>query len=251
MQSEVFDMRVVAVQLKGDRGDVAAAQRRSVQLALEASTEGADLIVLPEMACSGYIFESADDARAVAEPAKGPTFEAWREVAIARESWVVGGFPEDAGKRMFNSALVINPAGELVFTYRKTMLYDADRTWAWPGDSGYRRFQTPFGAFGVGICMDLNDPRFLLWCWRNRLDAVAFPTNWVEEGIEVWPYWRERMGGSGAALVAANTWGDEAGTSFTGCSAVLYGDDVLVSAPKTGDAFIRAELSLPAAVAAR
>jgi len=33
---------------------------------------GADLVVLPELASSGYVFESKDEARALAQPADGP-----------------------------------------------------------------------------------------------------------------------------------------------------------------------------------
>ena len=129
--------------------------------------------------------------------------------------------PERAGPRLHNSALVLDDRGDLAFVYRKTLLFDADTTWASPGDSGYRSFRTRAGAFGVGICMDLNDPRFLYWLWRSRLDALAFPTNWVDEGSPVWPYWSARVGGSGAVLVAANTYGTEDDWSFSGRSAIL------------------------------
>ena len=89
------------------------------------------------------------------------------------------GFPEVDGDRFFNSALVINALGELAFCYRKTLLYEADETWATPGDSGYRYFDTNWGRFAPGICMDLNDDRFVQWCADNALDALAFPTNWI------------------------------------------------------------------------
>lgn len=241
-------MRVAAVQFKADRSDLSGSRDRLVALADDAGVE-ADLVVLPEMAATGYLFATADDARAVAEPARGPLFEALRAVASARGCWIVAGFPEAAGDQLFNSALVIDDAGQLAFTYRKTLLYDADRLWASPGDSGYRRFETRAGAFGVGICMDLNDPRFLLWLWRSRLQALAFPTNWVEEGVDVWPYWRERVAGSGAALVAANTWGMErAGAhevAFTGRSAILSGDAVVASADARGDAVLRGRVDGP------
>ena len=232
-------MRVAAVQFKAARGDLEGSRARSAALAREAA-DGADLLVLPEMACTGYVFSSLGEARRVAEPADGETFRAWRAVAIERRCWVVGGLPESDGGLLYNSALVIDPEGHLAFTYRKTLLYDADRVWATPGDSGYRRFTTRAGAFGVGICMDLNDPRFLLWCWRSRLDAIAFPTNWVDEGREVWDYWGARVGGSGASLVAANTWGEDRGTAFTGRSAVLERGKVVAYAAATGDAVVRA-----------
>jgi N-carbamoylputrescine amidase len=234
-------VQVSAVQFKPVKGEHAGSLARLTALADEAGAD-ADLVVLPEMAATGYIFRSAGEIGRVAEPARGPTFEAWRGVCQRRGCWLVGGLPERDGDRLYNSALVIDPSGELVFTYRKTLLYEADRPWATPGNSGYRRFQTPHGSFGVGICMDLNDPRFVMWCWRSRLDVIAFPTNWIEEGIDVWPYWRDRVSGSGATLVAANTYGREEEVEFSGRSAILRGEQVLAAGERTGDQVLRASL---------
>jgi predicted amidohydrolase len=238
-------LNVAAVQFKPDKSNIAASLDAVTDLAARAAA-GSHLVVLPEMAVTGYIFPDERSARAVAERPDGPTFQAWRRVAREHRCWVVGGFPEVSDHGLYNSALVIDDRGELAFTYRKTMLYDADRPWARPGNSGYRRFETAGGSFGVGICMDLNDPRFVMWCWRSNLDAVAFPTNWIEEGVDVWPYWRHRIGGSGAALVAANTYGPEEGVQFSGRSAVLQGHEVLASAASSGDEVLRATLRVHA-----
>ncbi|MCB9679890.1 MAG: carbon-nitrogen hydrolase family protein [Alphaproteobacteria bacterium] len=232
-------MRAAAVQFKADKDDVAGSRARLTALTADAVVDS-DLVVLPEMAVSGYIFPDRDAVAAVAEDPRGPTFQALSPLARGARSWVVCGFAERAGDRLFNSAMVIDGAGALAFVYRKTLLFDADLHWAAPGDSGYRRFATPFGSFGVGICMDLNDPRFLLWVWRKRPDALAFPTNWVEEGADVWPYWIQRVGGSGAVLVAANTYGEDGGVPFSGRSAIVAGDRVLAGAPAHGDHVLRA-----------
>lgn len=234
-------MRAAAIQFKPSKGDPSGSRERLLDLAW-ASSEPLDLLVLPEMATSGYVFAERAEILPLTEPARGPSFQAFREVARGRKCWVVAGYPERDGERLFNSAMVIDPAGELAFNYRKTLLYDADTVWALPGDSGYRAFSTEGGRFGVGICMDLNDPRFLLWCYRARLDAIAFPTNWVEEGMDVWTYWRDRIAGTGAALVAANAYGTDGSIAFSGCSAILDRDGVLAAAPREGDAVIRASL---------
>ncbi len=235
-------MRVAAVQFKPDKADLCGARQALGDLAAQAAQDS-DLVVLPEMAATGYIFDSREEVAGLAEPARGPTFQLLSDVASRARCWMVAGFPEREGERLFNSAMVVDPTGELAFIYRKTMLYDADVFWASPGDSGYRRFETPSGAFGVGICMDLNDPRFVMWCWRSRLDAIAFPTNWVEEGVDVWPYWMGRIAGSGAALVAANTYGVDGDVEFSGRSAILQGTKVLAGAATAGDEVIRSRLA--------
>lgn len=236
-------MRVSAVQFKAPKGDLPTAQARLVRLAAIAA-QGADLVVLPEMAATGYVFPDHASARAIAEPADGPTFAALAPIAREHGVWMVGGFAEDAGSQLFNSAWIIAPSGDLHAVYRKTLLFEADESWATPGDSGYMRIETPAGAFGVGICMDLNDDRFVEWCAGADLAAVAFPTNWLasERGIDVWHYWAWRIGSIPAALVAANTYGPEGDIHFSGRSAIMCGWRVLAAAAEEGDAVIRADL---------
>lgn len=234
-------MRVAAVQFKATKGDVPTSRTALAALAGRAA-DGAELVVLPEMAATGYLFVDAAAVRAVAEEPQGPTFQALAPIARARRCHVVCGFAERARDRLFNSALVIDPSGALAGVYRKTLLYEADLPWATPGDSGYAVFDG--GRFGVGICMDLNDDRFVDWVYGARVPIVAFPTNWVEQGSNVWWYWSSRLCGVRTSLVAANTWGVErAGASvveFTGESAVLVDGVVVAAGPHVGDQVVTA-----------
>lgn len=238
-------MRVAAVQFKPPKGEGEAARARLCALARRAAV-GADLVVLPEMAATGYVFDSPDAVRPVAEDPEGPTFQALAPIARAAGVWMVGGFPERAGAQLFNSAWIIDPTGALKAVYRKTLLYEADVPWATPGDSGYVRIDTPAGAFGVGICMDLNDDAFIEWVAGADLTALAFPTNWLsqpEDGIDVWEYWAWRMSDAAeTTLIAANTYGPEADIAFCGRSAIMRDRTVIAHAPNLGDGVIRATL---------
>lgn len=243
-------MRFGLVQFRADKTDVEGSRRALATLAARAAVD-VDLLVLPEMAPSGYTFADRAAVERVAEAPDGPTYRALADVARSHRCWVVCGFPERDGDRLFNAAMVLDPSGARVFVYRKTLLYDADVPWATPGDSGYRAFDTDAGRFGVGICMDLNDDRFLEWTASADLDAIAFPTNWVEDteselDIHTWVYWAWRLQGQRAALVAANTWGSDApgptspeGCTFTGESAVLQGGRIRGALGRTGDAVLR------------
>ena len=236
-------MRVSAVQFKATKGDVPGSLARLVALTQQAA-EGADLVVLPEMAATGYCFPDREAVAAIAEPANGPTYQAMSAVAKAAECWLVVGFPEADGALLYNSALVLNPSGERVFVYRKTLLFDADLPWATPGDSGYPLLTCKGVRFSVGICMDLNDDTFRRWLLEVQPRVLAFPTNWISEGTSVWPYWAWRMRGTKSALIAANTYGDEGEVTFTGESAVIDGMSVLGAAPETGDGFF--QVTIPA-----
>ncbi|MGE0493743.1 MAG: carbon-nitrogen hydrolase family protein [Vulcanimicrobiota bacterium] len=234
-------MRVAAVQFKARKGDFEGSMAALCQLA-ELATQEADLVVLPEMAVTGYVFFSPEHARTVAEEPEGPTFARLSPLARKAGCWMVAGFPELAGEVLFNSAMVIAPDGSLEFVYRKTLLYSADFPWAIPGDSGYRVFTTKAGDFGVGICMDLNDDAFVEWLEKKRPKAIAFPTNWLDQGERIWGYWAWRLLGVPSALVAANTWGQEEHIRFRGESAILRERTLLAAAPPEGDGVIRARL---------
>lgn len=236
-------MRVAAVQFKAERGDPSRALTRLVPLALRAA-RGAELVVLPELAATGYVYPSLSAIRRVAEPARGPTLAALSPVAREAGAWLVCGFPEEAGQRVYNSALVIDPRGDLRFVYRKTLLFEADLPWATPGDSGYRAFDTGRGTFAVGICMDLNDDRLLLWCRLARVDVLAMPTAWVDEPRSVWPYWARRARAAGVALVAADTWGAEDDRRFAGVSAVVEDGLVRAGCSDRGDGLALADVRL-------
>ncbi|MEM6927384.1 MAG: carbon-nitrogen hydrolase family protein, partial [Myxococcota bacterium] len=232
------------VQFRAVKGDVETSRERLVALVERAAVD-ADLVVCPEMAVTGYVFEHADDVRRVAEPARGPTFEALREVARTRRCFVVAGFPEIDGDTLYNSAWVIDDRGELAFVYRKTLLYTEDLHWAEPGDSGYHAFDVAGVRVGVGICMDLNDDRFVDWIADAECEAVAFPTNWVrsdDDQVDTWTYWAWRLGGLSAALVAANTWGCDGDIEFSGRSAVLADRTIHAALPPCGDGVLRATI---------
>lgn len=252
-------MRVAAIQFKA-RADFRAGLK-VLASAVERAGQSVDLVVCPEMALRGYAFTARSQVLPLAEGPDGPTARALGEAARRAGAWVVCGLPERVGDRVFNAALVIDPSGAVVFTYRKTLLFEADVPWADPGDSGYRAFDADTGRFGVGICMDLNDDRFLGWCAGADLDVVALPTNWVQEEGSMWDYWASRLdrgwgpelegfegrvpgrGPVEAVLVGANSYGPEGAYVLRGASAMVTRREVLAAGPDRGDAVIPADLT--------
>ncbi|NOY25492.1 MAG: carbon-nitrogen hydrolase family protein [Oligoflexia bacterium] len=237
-------MKLAAVQYRPPKGEPAVSRLELVKLAGRAVDQGAELVVLPELATTGYVWSSAREIAPFCEPANGPTLQALAPIA-ARGAWIVCGFAERADDgALYNSALVIGPDGDLACCYRKILLYKLDETWA---SGGQRRLwiEMEFGTFAPAICMDLNDPRLLAWLARAQPDILAFCTNWVEEGADVHAYWQARLRDFRGFMVAANRWGQDRGVIFSGRSAILApsgrvlasagpeGDDVLVV--ETGD----------------
>lgn len=234
-------MKVSALQYGPDRTDKARCLREIVSLCALVP-KGTELLVLPELAASTYNIPDRQTAMAQSESTDGPTFQALAPVARAHNTWVVVGFIEREGDTLFNAALVIDPSGALVTTYRKCLLYEIDERWATAGAPSYRIFHTATGSFTVGICMDLNDPRFIAWVCENKPKTIAFPTNWVAEDIPVWSYWAWILRDSSTTLIAADTWGSEGSVTYAGESVILREQTVLAGAPTVGNLLISANV---------
>lgn len=155
------------------------AENRAVTVDIVQAHSDSDLVVIPELATSGYVFNSHEELKAVAEPVDGPTAQAWRDAAADSGVWIVGGFPEQAGDRLYNSALVVSPKG-IEGVYRKIHLWNEEHRWFDSGDD-VPTFDTPFGRLGIQICNDIWFPELTTTQARDGVEIVALPTNWVPE----------------------------------------------------------------------
>ena len=73
-------VRVAAAQVAADVTQAPTAERL-VEAVRAAAAKGADLVVLPELAPSGYCFRDREEARAAAEPLDGPIVSTLRRVS--------------------------------------------------------------------------------------------------------------------------------------------------------------------------
>jgi len=135
------------------------------------------IVLFPELASSGYVFESLDEARSCGEPPDGPTVSAWAVGAAHFGGVVIGGFAElgDDGS-LYNSAAVVGPDG-LLAVYRKTHLWDREKLWFTPGSEPPPVVETPFGRIGVGVCYDLYFPELTRGLALAGADLIALPAN--------------------------------------------------------------------------
>jgi predicted amidohydrolase len=252
----IRSMRLAAIQYRPPKGNPDQARKELLRLIDAAGREGADLIVCPELATTGYMWNSAQELVPFTESTRGPTFHMLAAAARRHSAWIVCGFAErfihppqrdqDKGRRMaslFNSAMVVMPEGQMATCYRKVCLYEADRSWANPG---WRRpvCPTPLGKMVPAICMDINDPEFADFLRLTHPDIIAFCTNWIDEGQPVHPYWQQRLADWSGWLVAANSWGEDRGVQFCGRSAIMAPDgEVVAQAGTEGDEVLLVEVS--------
>ena len=140
--------------------DPAASLDRAARFVDEAAANGADVVVLPEMCTTGFTMESAERC----EPLDGPSVTRLREIARSSAVHLLAGVAtrergDDGEAHFFNSALLIDPAGELAGHYRKQKLfvYAKEERYYTPGDRAVT-VEVKGVRLGLFICFDLRYP---------------------------------------------------------------------------------------------
>ena len=172
-------VKVACLQTHPRVGDKASNVTASLASIERAAALGARLIVLPELANSGYVFATRAEAFALAEEVPdGPTCQAWMAVAARLDVTLVAGIAERQGDALYNAAVVIGPTG-YIGTFRKVHLWNAENLFFEPGNLGFPVFKTPIGRIGVAICYDIWFPETFRLQALKGADIVCVPTNWV------------------------------------------------------------------------
>ncbi|KPI32957.1 carbon-nitrogen family hydrolase [Streptomyces sp. NPDC086989] len=163
-------MRASLIQIAVTDGESVASRRARVA-DLVREQAGSDLVVLPELWTVGaFAYEQFETE---AEPLDGPTYEAMSKAASDAGVWLhAGSVVERAGDgSLYNTALVLSPAGELAATYRKIHRFGFDQGEAvlmTAGDS-LTTVTLPEQTLGVATCYDLRFPEL----FRGLVDAGA------------------------------------------------------------------------------
>lgn len=173
-------LRIGLAQLALEALDVKENVARTVAAVEEAAAAGASLVVLPELASSGYVLDHTmllPVAEEIERP--GVALSAWSACAARLGVTVVGGFAERSGERLYNSAAVFGPDGALAGRYRKLHLFAGETGVFTPGDAGLPVVEVDGLRVGVLICYDLRFPEALRILAVDGADLVAVPTAWV------------------------------------------------------------------------
>lgn len=169
-------MRIGFVQLDCRFGEPEANLGR-VETLLAA--ERADLVVLPELFHSGYLFASREEVEAAAiRVPDGLVCPALARLAAAVGGHVVAGVAERADGRLYNSAVIVGPRG-VVGTYRKVHLYAEEKRWFTPGDLGFRVWDLAGAKVGVMVCFDWFFPESARTLAMRGAEVIAHPANLV------------------------------------------------------------------------
>jgi len=249
-------VRVACIQMEPRFGETAKNVAHSLTLIEKAADAGAQLLVLPELANTGYVFETRAEALSLAEPVPGgPTTEAWVKIAARRNLHIVAGITEREGTALYNSAVVIGPQG-YIGTYRKMHLWGAENLFFEPGNNGFPVFNTAIGRIGVAICYDGWFPETYRLQALQGADIVCVPTNWVpipgqQEGREAMATVLSMAAAhtNSMYIACADRIGTERGQPFEGQSVIVSytGWPVAGPASRAGEETVIAEIDLGAA----
>jgi predicted amidohydrolase len=144
----------------------------------KAAAEGANLIILPELCVSGYVFNSRVEAFQNAEAVPGgKSVNSWVELASQHDIYLVAGIAEKHCSSLYNTSVLIGPAG-YIGKYRKLHLWFEEKLFFEPGDLGLPLFKVPFGRLGMMVCYDMWFPEISRIYSTMGADIITIPTNW-------------------------------------------------------------------------
>ena len=158
-------------------GQLAANLERAVDMIRRAAERQCQIVVLPECLDIGWTHPSA---RELAEPIPGPTSDRLVAAAKQQQIYVVAGLTERSGQRIYNTAILIDPSGQLLLKHRKINILDiAQDLYAIGNRMGVT--STALGTIGIDICADNFADSLCLGHSLARMGAqiILSPSAWA------------------------------------------------------------------------
>ena len=140
----------------------------------------ADLVVLPELANSGYLYKSPEALIPYTEPSdgSGEFLSAIQNLAKSIQGVIITGYAENSHSNLYNSASAVSPDGVIV-NYRKSHLYADEKILFRPGDSGFKCFDWLDVRIGMMICFDWIFPESARTLALAGAQIIAHPANLI------------------------------------------------------------------------
>jgi predicted amidohydrolase len=245
--------RIACQQIAPAICDLDANRALALRAIREAVEAGADVVVLPELITSGYMFASTEEAASVAIAPDHEILREWADEAARADVVIVGGFCEQGTEgRVHNSAAVIDASGQRA-VYRKLHLWDGEKLIFAPGDAPPPVVETRVGRVAVVICYDLEFPELTRSVALAGTQLLAVPTNWPlverppgerppEVVIAMAAARVNRM-----AIACSDRLGTERGQEWTG-GATIVGVDGWVAAESRAAGLLSADVDLAPAL---
>jgi predicted amidohydrolase len=192
-----------------------------------AREEGARLVIFPEAALTGYVFESEAEALDAAVEADGPEVAMLVDACAEADAWAVVGAVERDHGRVYNAAFLVAPEGR-IGRYRKvhTLCLGVDR-FAARGE-GFRVWELPIGRIGLNIFYDGTFPESSRTLKLMGARLIVLPTNWPRLTLKR-AQTTMRAYENHVFYFAVNRVGEERGTVFPGGSMAVAVDGEMLA----------------------
>jgi N-carbamoylputrescine amidase len=229
MSSQTITVAAIQAAFYADMEENCALIQR---MAGEAAAQGAQIVLPPELFQGPYFCKREEAAGfAGAFPLnEHPAVRAMQDTAKAHGIVIPTSFFEREGPHYYNSLAMVDGDGSILGTYRKSHIPDGpgyeEKFYFRPGNSGFRVWETGYGAIGAGICWDQWFPECARAMVLRGADLLLYPTaigsEPEEPDLDTSASWRRAMQGHAVCnvvpVVAANRIGDEEGQLFYGSS---------------------------------
>jgi predicted amidohydrolase len=239
-------VKIAAAQIACSLGDLDANVRKMREFSSRAKEAGAELIVFPETADTGYsmrVIQSS--ARSWSEGAV-PDLQG---IARSRSLAIICGISEREGGSIYNSQVFIDAKGDVIGRYRKTHLFTAgsigEDTCFSPG-AEFASF--PLGGFRLGltICYDLRFPEvYRKLAIDEKADVFILSAAWPFPRLEHFRVLATaRAIENQSYIIVSNRVGTDEGVTCCGSSAIIDPYGVTVAAASTDrEELVLAEIS--------
>jgi N-carbamoylputrescine amidase len=257
-------IRLAGIQMAMGR-DRAENLRRAISLVEQATSQGAQLVALPELFSAPYFprLPHVPDYLEWAEPVPGPTTEALCELAGRLKVTLIGSVYERAMAGLtYNTAVVCGSDGSLAGKSRKAHIPDsagyAEKFYFAPGDSDYPVFDLPVGGgrltVGLATCWDQWFPEVARILALKGAELIVYPTAIGSEPaspeLDTHDAWRTVMRGHAVAnalyVLAVNRVGVEADITFYGGSFLADPLGLVLAEAGPDETLLQARLDLSA-----
>jgi predicted amidohydrolase len=209
-------MRVAAAQFCPLLKNYEANLSWMMRLTVRAAKEGAQLVVLPELATCGYSFLYDEEARPFAESAEeGRTVRTMTSLCSNFDVHVAYGFMElDAEGKLYNCQALVGPQG-LLASCRKLNQWGNDWLWATAGTASPPVVRVGDKRVGLLICRDVRDKSDSLSDLYEPGDAdvVAFSSNFGD-GAFPSGSWMKFAKKNRVHFIVSNRYGKEENNDF-------------------------------------
>lgn len=237
-------VKAAVVQTLAALGDVEANIATVHSYVEQAAAENADLIVFPECMNSGYLFDDERQCRKIAEDVDGKFVTALRTFATENGLHVVSGMTEldNTDGCLYNSAVMVDPAGKLVGHYRKQFLATHDYNWFAVGNRGCVVVDTELGRIGLLICFDGRIPEIARVLALSGAEMVVDVANFFEmDQANQWV--PARAYENGVWFIASTKSGVERSIYYPGGSQIVGPDGVVrASVPRDTHGMVVADV---------